>query len=58
VLDSNTKLAINETFLENVKCRRNRMNVQELIRAYNNNSAERREKIMAINKIFPPKNYG
>ncbi len=34
------------------------MNVNELIRAYNNNSAEKREKIMAINKIFPPKNYG
>ena len=44
--------------MQNVKSRKNRLNVNELIRAYNNNSAERREKIMAINKIFPPKNYG
>jgi hypothetical protein len=58
ILDQNAKQAINETFLQNVKCRRNRLNVQELIRAYNNNSAERREKIIAINRIFPPKTYG
>ena len=44
--------------MQNVKSRRNRVTVQELIRAYNNNSNERKEKIMAINKIFPPKTYG
>jgi hypothetical protein len=58
ILDMNAKQAINETFLQNVKSRKNRLNVNELIRAYNNNSAEKREKMMAINKIFPPKNYG
>jgi len=41
-----------------VRCRRNKVNVQEILRAYNNNSAERREKALAINRIFPPTKYG
>lgn len=52
-------MLFSETFLQNVRCRRNFVNVQELIKAYNcNSSGERKEKITAINKIFPPKAYG
>lgn len=46
-----------ETFLENVKSRRNRVTVNEIIRAYNNNSADRKDKVIAINRIFPPTVY-
>ena len=45
-----------ETFLQNVKSRRNRVTVQELVKAFNNNNSNERKK-QAINKIFPPKSY-
>ncbi len=47
-----------DTFLFNVKARRNQVTVQDLMKAYNNNSVEKKEKQKAINKIFPPKKFG
>jgi hypothetical protein len=41
-----------------VKQRRNQFTVNEILKNYYNKSSDRREKKKAINKIFPPKNFG
>ena len=51
-------MCISETFLFNVKSRRNQAVVSELLKGYYNNTAEKKEKEKAINKIFPAKKFG
>ena len=51
-------MTYSETFLQNVRSRRNRFTVQELVKAFNGNTSnDRKNKTNAINKIFPPKTY-